>query len=316
MQFYTPEPMSVLSRWTSRIALFSLLLVVTAAFLHRLFGMPTPVALTLVQTALLGAAVSLVLGVLATVGIWRTGRAGAARVLLGIVLSLGLISVPVAVFLVARGQPSINDVTTDLSNPPEFVELAKVRVGGANPAVYPTERFSKSQAATFPDLAPLYIDRSLNETYELVREAARRMDFKFVREKPPGEGAGEPGYIEAFDRTLVLGFYDDISIRVSGDEASSRVDLRSASRYGEIDFGANADRLRAFMKEIVVRLEETVPAADGDTKGGKKANIKDAQKPGKEGDQKLVRPPRKIQNPARSDAQRGPERKVRPPAPE
>jgi uncharacterized protein (DUF1499 family) len=313
MQQYAPEPMSVTSRWTSRVAVFSALLIVTAALAHRLFGMPTPVAFTVFKFSLAGAIVALVLGLTGAIGIWRTGRTGGARVLLGVVVSLAILSIPLVVIAATRDQVAIFDLTTDTVNPPEFVELAKFRDPTANPKDYPSAAFSNLQAAHFPDIAPLYIDRSVSEAYELVLEAARRMDFKIVREMPPGEGAADAGFIEAYDRTLVLGFYDDVSVRISGDEARTRIDLRSASRYGKYDFGANAERLRLFMKEIAVRLDETVPAADAESKSAKRQDGREGAKPGKEGDQKSARP-RKQQNPARSDAQRAQERKARPQA--
>lgn len=313
MQLYSPEPMSVLSRWTSRFAVFSALLLATGAILHRLFGMPTPVAFTLIKFSLAGAFIGLVFGLLAAIGIWRSGRAGGARVFLGVVVSLALLSLPVLTYSAARKHVAITDLTTDTANPPEFVEIAKLRDPSANASTYDAGTFAKIQAANFPDIAPLFIDRSVSEAYELVLDVCKRLDFTIVREKAPGESAAELGVVEAFDRTLVLGFYDDISMRVSGDEASARVDLRSASRYGQNDFGANAERLRLFMKELVVRLEETVPSADGDHKVSKKNDAKDGARPGKEADQKSARP-RKQQNPARSDAPRAPERKVRPPA--
>src|SRR5262245_3280152 len=51
MQLAATETASHASRWTSRIALFSLTIIATALFLHRLFGMPTPVAFNLVLAA-------------------------------------------------------------------------------------------------------------------------------------------------------------------------------------------------------------------------------------------------------------------------
>jgi hypothetical protein len=67
--------------------------------------------------------------------------------------------------------------------------------------------------------------------------------------------------LEAVDRTLILGFYDDVAIRVAGNDEQARIDVRSASRYGRHDLGRNADRVRQILKEIIVRLESVVPAA-------------------------------------------------------
>jgi len=58
------------------------------------------------------------------------------------------------------------------------------------------------------------------------------------------------GVIEATARTPIMGFRDDVVIRVSTAGAGARVDMRSASRYGLHDFGANAARVRALLEDI------------------------------------------------------------------
>ncbi len=59
------------------------------------------------------------------------------------------------------------------------------------------------------------------------------------------------GRIEATDRTLWFGFFDDIVIRVTPAAGSgSRVDVRSLSRVGVSDLGANAKRIRAFLARL------------------------------------------------------------------
>ena len=77
---------------------------------------------------------------------------------------------------------------------------------------------------------------------------------------------GRPGLIEIADRSLIIGFYDDVVLRVAGDAEQARIDVRSASRYGAHDLGRNAERIRMILKEIVVRLESVVPAARGGAK--------------------------------------------------
>ena len=306
------EAPSVFSRWTSRIAMFSVLLVITAALLHRLFGMPTPIAINLLSVGLAGAVLALGLGIAATAGIWRTGRAGAARVFVGVLVSLALLSIPLFVIATARDYPNINDLTTDFSNVPEFDHLAKLRGPSANSAKYPGEDFAKQQQQAYPDLQPLRINRSVKETYEIAVDAAKRQDLSIVHEQPPAN-PGDFGLIEAVDRTLVLGLYDDIAIRVTGDEDSSRIDIRSASRYGRNDLGQNADRMRGLMKEMVTRLEETIPAAaDANEKIGTKKDAKPGSKRERDDDPKPARR-RKQQDPSQSNAPRAPAQKVRPP---
>lgn len=303
------EEPSVFSRWTSRIAMFSAMLIATAAVLHRLFGMPTPIALNLARLSLAGAALAFLLGLVATIGIWRTGRAGTARVVVGILASLALLSIPLFVAATAREYPDINDLTTDFQDVPQFHNIAKLRGPTANTISYPGEAFARQQTQAYPDLVPMRINRSIGETYEIVVDAIRRQKLTIVSEQAP-ENPGDAGLIEAYDRTLVLGLYDDVAIRVTGDEDAARVDIRSASRFGGNDLGTNADRMRAIMKEIVVRLEETVPTADGERKGKKDA--KPGAKRGQDDDPKSARR-RKQQDPAQSNAQRGQGQKARQP---
>jgi uncharacterized protein (DUF1499 family) len=280
---------TALSRWTSRIALFSFGLLVTAAFLHRLFAMPTPVAFNLVLVAYAGVALSLVTALLAGIGIWRSGAPGAARIVFGISLSLVMLAGPLVLLALARESPSINDVTTDTRSPPEFVRLAAMRGPGANPIDYPGESFAREQSRAYPDLKPMLLSRPTDEAFDLAAEAVRRLKMDIVREEAPTEG--RLGMIEAVDRTLVAGFYDDVAIRIAGDDSGSRIDIRSASRYGWTDFGQNAERVRAIVREIVARLEASVPAADGSDA----PLIKRPQRPlpakrGKEGDPRSESP--------------------------
>lgn len=258
-----PPPLgpSVFARWTSRIAVFSAVVLGTAAFLHRLFGLPTPIAENLVGMAFVGAGVSLLMAVAATAGIWRTGRPGTARVVFATLISLGLISWPLVFAPQYNSLPNINDVTTDTSNPPPFDQIAKQRQAGSNPVTYPGPDFAHKQLAAYPDIRPIEIDRPADEVFGLAAEAVKRLKMEIVHQEAPDLDAGRPGYIEIADRTLILGLQEDVVLRVAGDEQSARLDVRSASRYGGHDLGRNADRVRLLLKEVVTVMESTVPAA-------------------------------------------------------
>ncbi len=258
-----PPPLgpSIFARWTSRIALFSVGLLVIAMLLHRLLSLPTTIAINLAAVAFVGAAVSILLAIAAAVGVWRTGRPGTSRIVFGTVVSLGLLGWPLVFLPSYERLPKINDVTTDAANPPPFVALARLRGPGANTPLYPRDKFASLQHAAYPDIKPIDINRSADEAYELAADAIRRLKMEIVSQEPPDLEAGRPGMLEAVDRTLILGFYDDVAIRVSGDDERARIDVRSASRFGRHDLGRNAERVRQVLKEIVVRLESVVPAA-------------------------------------------------------
>ncbi|MES1180045.1 MAG: DUF1499 domain-containing protein, partial [Hyphomicrobium sp.] len=139
--------------------------------------------------------------------------------------------------------------------------------------------FATAQAAAYPDIKTIEINRSVDETYELVVDTIQRLKFDIVFQQPPEPQSNQAGVIEFVDRTMVLGLYDDVAVRVSGNDEASRVDVRSASRYGSHDLGRNAQRIRTILKEIVVRLE-SVPVqvrappakAERDTKEEQRSN--------------------------------------------
>ena len=66
----------------------------------------------------------------------------------------------------------------------------------------------------------------------------KRLGWTMVLTEPPGDGG--VGRIEATDRTMMMGFTDDVLVRVTGDDARAFIDVRSVSRYGLHDLGANA----------------------------------------------------------------------------
>jgi uncharacterized protein (DUF1499 family) len=71
-------------------------------------------------------------------------------------------------------------------------------------------------------------------------DVARALGWRISEDDP------ESGRIEAVATTRVFGFEDDVVIRVRARGSAARVDLRSRSRFGQGDLGANAARIRAF----------------------------------------------------------------------
>ena len=48
----------------------------------------------------------------------------------------------------------------------------------------------------------------------------------------------------------MFGFKDDVVIRITPAGSGSRVDVRSVSRVGRSDLGANARRIREFLRQL------------------------------------------------------------------
>lgn len=137
------------------------------------------------------------------------------------------------------GLPPINDITTDTQDPPVFAAAGRA-------LAYPGEDFARQQRAAYPDLAPLELPVPPAEALARAERAARALGWTRVASDPAA------GTLEAQDVTRIFRFVDDVVIRVrpAPGGAGSRVDVRSKSRDGRGDLGANAARIRAFQAAL------------------------------------------------------------------
>ncbi len=167
-----------------------------------------------------------------------------------IALVLGMIAfVPPLMFMhKAKSVPPIHDISTDTASPPPFQTLLAQRADAPNAAVYGGAGVAAKQHAAYPDIQPLPFEASPADTFQAALSVARSMGWTIAAQVP------DEGRIEATATTFWFGFKDDVVIRVRPDAAGSRVDIRSESRVGGSDVGANAARIRAFsgkLKEVL-----------------------------------------------------------------
>lgn len=240
--------------WSGRLAAFAVQVVILAALFQRFEVMSTPVVLNLFFAGFILAGLSVFVGFLAYILIWKDGGIGFGRASFGILLG-GLVLLWPGIYvpkLVAL--PVINDVSTDTANPPRFANVMKARYSDTNPVVYPGQEFAVQQQKSYPDIKPLTLNHTKSQVFDTARMIMKKREWTILGETRPGK-AKSFGQIEAVDRTLVLGFSDDIVVRVGGKDGQAKIDVRSASRYGKHDFGRNAERIRGFLKELHARLD-------------------------------------------------------------
>lgn len=233
--------------------MFSAQLLLIGVLLHRFASMSTPVATSVLGVGIVGALVSLLLAAMSLVSIWRHGHSGAGRAITGSLVSLLILAGPSWYLPELLLLPRINDVATDPSAAPRFDALVMQRPVSNKRISYPDNGFALQQASAYPDIRPMVLERSPEETYDLVRAAVKRMDWEVVAEQKPTED--EPGRIEAVSRTLVMGFPDDVVVQVRSEGNEARVDVRSSSRFGQHDFGTNARRIRRLFALVKGQLE-------------------------------------------------------------
>ena len=236
----------------SRLAVSSLTLGVLAIVLPVLGGLGTRVGvwsfgigLLLAPLGLLAGVIGLLLGLVALTRLRKAGKplgmaaSGTGVSALG---ALYLGSLVLSAFSVAP----IHNVSTDIEDPPQFTAAASLRAETDNSLVYDSETIGPLQREGYPDLGPLVLDMPRDRMYELVRGVLIDMGLELTREDP------EQGEIEAVATTFFFGFKDDLVVRLRDTGTGTRMDVRSVSRVGVVDLGANAERIF----EIVGRVQD------------------------------------------------------------
>lgn len=162
----------------------------------------------------------------------------------GVILKRALVAVPGSVLLLmvflGPDVPSIHDITTDTENPPQFEKAQELRGENSN-SIEIKPDVIEIQREAYPDLETLRSPRSYASSFSAALTTAKRLGWEITREDV------NAGFIEAVDTTVIMNFKDDVVIRIRTNEEGSLVDLRSVSRVGRSDIGANANRIRAFM---------------------------------------------------------------------
>ena len=134
--------------------------------------------------------------------------------------------------------PAIHNISTDVSDPPQFTQaIVELRGEGSNPLAYDAETLAPQQQGAYPDVKTLTVNAAPTATVGQVVSALQDMGLEIV---VVDEAAG---IVEATDTTFWFGFKDDVVVRVRPSAEGSIVDVRSVSRVGLSDLGANAARI-------------------------------------------------------------------------
>ena len=280
-RYIMDQPTSRLAVWARRMALFSLAAVVLAIIILRSGLLEIWPALATFAGALALAVVALLLALAAFVVIWREGLEGMGYALTAIGIGVAMLAYPT--YLVAKSYklPRLYDITTDPLDPPRYEALARIRPRDANPIIYAGLSAAELQRAAYPDIETLEADVSVQASYDAALAVITKRRWRIVEQRPPQPPRRE-GRIEAVARTPIMGFRDDVVVRLRADGDGSRVDVRSSSRYGAFDFGANAARVRALVEDIddaVGNQKPEAPVTPASKKG--KAQPKANQPPAK-----------------------------------
>ena len=257
---YHMEPTSSLALTARRLAVFSLVATIVSVAVVRFGFLDFKPALATFFGALALAGLSIFVGFLAFAAIWQDGSRGMSIILLAFLIDAIILAYPAYTYYQYRKLPAIHDITTDPIDPPRFDALARLRAGdGANPAVYAGLYSAEQQRRAYPDIEPIVLEVTPQRAYEIALQIVNRRKWLIIDERAP-QLPQRLGRIEAVARTPVMGFREDVSIRIAPDTEGARVDVRSSSRYFEHDLGSNAARIIKFSEDMNEVVDNARPA--------------------------------------------------------
>ena len=199
-------------------------------------------------------------------------RAGWKSALVAVLIPLAFIGYAASVMAKAKTIPPIHDVATNVDDPPSFSEevlAARARVEGGNPMAplnvplrdlpqYKPMAASPRMAAVAdktvgqlgfaanPGVEPVTLSKTPGRAFDIAQAAARKQGWTITAADK------QAGTIAALAETFWFGFKDDVAIRVRPGAApgTSVVDVRSTSRVGLGDIGANGKRVAAYLAAV------------------------------------------------------------------
>ena len=159
-------------------------------------------------------------------------------ILIGVVLSAVILGVMGMQFSAATSVPPIHNISTDTERPPEFDKIVAIRdAQGANPLAYDATAIAELQRSAYPYVKPLISAESATTMFARAVEVLEGMGLEIV------DANAAAGRVEATASTFWFGFKDDVVVRVRPEGNGSVIDVRSVSRVGQSDLGANARRI-------------------------------------------------------------------------
>ena len=246
------EPYSKAALLSQRLAVFSLAVAVVG-----ILGVGRGLdLLAVLGGSLIIACAAILSAILAFVVIWHSGRKGAGQAFAGLVLATVLLAYPAYLAQQTLWLPRLPDISTDLTDPPNFSlsrEALAARAGTTPPSIVIARR--KAQLKAYPQIQPILLDLDAPEAFDAAVKAVTVTGWKIVEQRPPGGRSGL-GHIDAIATSFILGFPSDITLRLRPLAGQTRIDIRSASRFAPLDFGANPRHIANFEAALTAIVDK------------------------------------------------------------
>jgi len=157
------------------------------------------------------------------------------------------------IVITARSLPAIHDISTDLADPPQFQTLTLREDNLDNipddddmQGLSPLQRWTRLHQEAYPNIRSVRIEMKVADVVAKAERIAKARGWDVISAIP------EQGRLEATETTNMFRFKDDVVLRVRPTQngAGSIIDMRSVSRVGQSDLGANAERVEGFLADL------------------------------------------------------------------
>ncbi|MGX5915596.1 DUF1499 domain-containing protein [Aliidiomarina sp. Khilg15.8] len=228
--------------------LLSIIMLLIAGPLYRTETLALGPAFMLMRWAAYVGIAAMVLVIIAMFILRPATVSGRGLLVLSFLAGFIAFYLPYSQLQTAQSVPRIHDISTDTTNPPEFVAVAPLRADAPNPVEYAGEEAAMQQREAYPDVQTMRFQEQPQRVFEAALQVVEDSGWELV------DANSNEGRIEATATTQWFGFKDDVVIRISTDGATTLLDMRSKSRLGGSDVGANAARIRDFRDDLQAEL--------------------------------------------------------------
>ena len=232
---------SIWAVWAARISRPVVPLLLLGWALHFIGYVSSSVFVAIIIAAIILSLLSMLCALVAFVRIWYNGDAGWRTAFSGLLFGLSAIVFMAAVGYLDTRYPRVADVTTSEIE----IALAPTRTGlTTTPSLVDENIFPNAQTR-------IYQTSSLT-VREIIGNVSTSLGWSTKGEQQIG--AAETLFF--FEAKTLLGFVDDVSLRVRETQKNVIIDVRSASRFGESDLGTNGKRISGFLAQVDAAVED------------------------------------------------------------
>lgn len=246
--------------WAPRLGSFSLLVLLASILSHRFSLIKTFDFFIFVGVAGVCATISVILSLKGLYDLWQNASLGGLKSIKGLIYAT-LTLLPLGFFIALWFiMPPLYDISTDTDTPPDFI--SDNRPSDALKIEPTLSKQTAMQLTEWPQLSGRRYDGSPDRIMASVLNVLTQKGWPVVARS--GNSGDYELYIQTQIKTLYLGFFSDIIIRLTDEGDTTFVDMRASSRYLTRDLGIDANFIMTFMEVLDIEMLLTPISQDAE----------------------------------------------------